>query len=234
MTAVAATNMCDENITATTCHTCYILPVKCKRTQKHKEKNAALPLMSGDQQRIFRSRLSSALSDSYPVCTIIDECSMLTPVTLGRIIQRYGEIHELPLGAFIFVGDFFQIRPVGGTPIYKAMMEHPLDTLRADTPEAIGIRLLMRAKIFQLDVQQRSLHAGHTANILQMSSTDPSCANITRQLLACYPAITPEDIKMDPLWKNAPIVVVNNSVRHQINKTRLLAHAIEQRLPVLF
>ena len=110
MTAVAATNMCDENITALTCHSCYHLPVRRKRTQKHKEPNSALDTMGPDQQRMFSSRVRVALDDRSPVCTVVDECSMLTVITLGHILQRYSEVRDLRLGAFIFVGDFFQVR----------------------------------------------------------------------------------------------------------------------------
>ena len=109
-TAVAATNMCDENITALTCHSCYHLPVRRKRTQKHKEPNSALDAMGPDQQKKFSSRVRVALDDRSPVCTVVDECSMLTVITLGHILQRYSEVRDLQLGAFIFVGDFFQVR----------------------------------------------------------------------------------------------------------------------------
>lgn len=109
-----------------------------------------------------------------------------------------------------------------------------MDSLHADSPDASALRLLQRASIFQLDVQQRSLHAQHSANILQMASVDPKRPPITRPLLACYPAITPNDIALDPLWKFAPIVVVNNAIRHQINAARLKEHAKQEGLPIIF
>ena len=114
------------------------------------------------------------------------------------------------------------------------MMEHPLHSLLPDSPEARGIRLLQSACIFQLDVQQRSLHAGHSANILQMSSIDPKQPPITSRLLASYPAITPGDLDRDTLWRDAPIVVVNNAIRIQINTARLLEHAKREGLPIIF
>ena len=109
-----------------------------------------------------------------------------------------------------------------------------MDSLHADSPEASALRLLQRASIFQLDVQQRSLHAQHSANILQMASVDPKRPAITRPLLACYPAIMPNDIALDPLWKFAPIVVVNNVIRRQINDARLKEHAKQEGLPIIF
>jgi hypothetical protein len=128
---------------------------------------------------------------------------------------------------------FPQIHPVGGTSIYKAMMEHPVARLPPDSPMARGIRLLQSASIFQLDVQQRSLHAEHSANIVRMSSVDPKVPPITLGLLAAYPAITHADLERDPLWRDAPIVVVNNAIRIRINTARLLDHAQREGLPIL-
>jgi hypothetical protein len=52
--------------------------------------------------------------------------------------------------------------------------------------------------------------------------------------MAWYPPITPAEIAADPLWLQAPIIVANNRIRHQINETQLFAHAKRSGLPVLY
>jgi hypothetical protein len=123
---------------------------------------------------------------------------------------------------------------VGGTPIYKTMMGNALHSLAPDTPEARGIRTLLDVRMFHLDVQQRTLHAGHSANIQQMSSMDIKREHITSVLLACYPEITAEDLDRDSLWRDAPIAVPNNALRLRIIASCLLEHAKREGLPILF
>ena len=101
-------------------------------------------------------------------------------------------------------------------------------------PEARGIALLKTIRLYPLDSQQRSLDPAHTANIMQLSTRDPSVFPVTDQLLRCYPPISPADIAADPLWYDAPIVVANNKIRHKINQQRILAHAKNKGRPVLF
>ena len=57
---------------------------------------------------------------------IIDEISMLDPVLLGKISQRLSNvmIDSTAFGGLnvLFVGDFSQIPPVKGSPIYRDML----------------------------------------------------------------------------------------------------------------
>ena len=141
-----------------------------------------------------------------------------------------------------------QIAPVGGTTIYSTVMNcdstlFDTDYARYDPntsktnelrPEARGIALLKTIKLYPLDSQQRSLDPKHTANIKQLSTSDPSVFPVTDKLLDCYPPISPAEIAADPLWHHAPIVVVNNKIRHKINQQRIIAHAKNSGRPVLF
>ena len=141
-----------------------------------------------------------------------------------------------------------QIPPVGGSTIYSTMMRCDRDLLDADysrydpntskinqlRPEARGIALLKTIRLYPLDSQQRSLDPKHTSNIKQLSTRDPSVFPVTEQLLSCYPPISPAEIAADPLWYDAPIVVVNNKIRHKINQQRIIAHAKNKGCPVLF
>ena len=245
MTAVAA--LCMKN--ATTTHSAYHIAVdRNKRKKATGPRNKDLQGLSQSQTRIFSSKVKRALDDNTPVITFIDEVSLMTAITLGHVIQRYREIEGLIIGPFILVGDFYQIAPVGGTPIYSTMMN--CDHKRFDSdhanynyntsktnqlrPESRGIALLKLVQLYPLDSQERSLHAKHTANIKQLSTRDPSVLPVTEKLINCYPPISPEEIASDPLWYHAPIVVANNKIRSKINQQRIIAHAKNNGLPVLF
>lgn len=141
-----------------------------------------------------------------------------------------------------------QIPPVGGNTIYSTMMRCDRDILDNEysrynpntskinqlRPEARGIALLKTIKLYPLDSQQRSLDPRHTSNIKQLSTRDPSVFPVTKQLLDCYPPISPDEIAADPLWYDAPIVVANNKIRYKINQQRIIAHAKNKGCPVLF
>jgi hypothetical protein len=95
-------------------------------------------------------------------------------------------------------------------------------------PEAQGIALIKHCQLFPLDSQQRSLDPRHTANVKQLSTSDPSVFPITDKLLDCYPPIMQAVIAADPLWYEAPIVVANNTTRFKIIQQSIIAHAKNQ------
>ena len=239
MTAVASRQMSNGG----TCHSRYTLTVNKNKKQKS-TRNMNLPLLSPLKKRILCSKMTSSLAEGLPVVTVIDEVSMMTAATLGHIIGRYEEIPEMVPGTYILVGDFQQIQPVAGETIFTTMMAHRFDPKDAPQaaannnnvtrPQARGIGLLKQMTLYNLDSQQRSLHEQHTKNIKHLSTKDPRVHPIDPSFMAWYPAITPAEIAADPLWLKAPIIVANNSIRHQINETQLSAHAKRSGLPVLF
>ena len=104
---------------------------------------------------------------------------------------------------------------------------------RIGTPEHKAVDLLKKTSMFHLDQQQRSINQTHTDNIKQLTTMDSTVFPFTSKLMSHYPPINAEDIKSDHLWKQAPIIVVNNEVRHAINYARLVAYAKEHKTCIL-
>ena len=231
MMAVAAGNMMGGR----TVHSLYNISVdRSTNKKKKKEQNVFLKEISGKKTRLFRSRIEKGLSDRTPIATIIDEISMLSTIRLGQILGRYSDIEDFVQWPMILVGDMWQIRPVGGTPIFQSMMENIDNPVTQNTPAARAISLLKTVRVFHLDEQQRSLNEIHTNNIKKMTTTNPNVFPMTPELLRCYPPISAEDIKSDPLWHQASTVVPTNPIRHQINQSKIKSHALHVKLPVLF
>ena len=236
MTGVAAVNM----MNGATTHSVYGLKERGRKSQRQPSSstNKELGPLSDAKKRILSSKIARSLQDGTPVVTIIDEVSMLTAITIGQILARYGEMKDFNAkfvqGPFILVGDFMQIEPVGGTPIFSTMMHPETQSKDMSLPEARGVALLKTLTVFHLDTQHRSQHKGHNANIRQLSTLDPNIFPFTAKLLACYPAITADEIRKDPLWLQAPIVVPKNDIRHSVNLSQIRAFARRQQLPVLF
>jgi hypothetical protein len=236
MTGVAAINMTNGETT----HSIYTLRERGKKARRGPKSggNKALKLLSDHKKRILASKVARSLEDGTPIVTIIDEVSMLPAITLGQILARYVEMKEFNAkfvqGPFILVGDFMQIEPVGGTPIFSTMMHPEIQSKDLSLPEAQGLRLLKSLTVFHLDTQHRSQNELHSANIRKLSTLDPNCFPFTTKILSSYPAITADEIKQDTCWLQAPIVVPRNQIRHCVNLKQTQAFACRQNMPVLF
>ena len=235
MTGIAAGGMPNGQ----TIHSTYTIPVRRGHQQRATDYLTVGPSQATRPSK-YRRECSRAMGLGLPVATIIDEVSLLTCAMLGQILGRYDEFLQEGMipGPFIFVGDFFQIPPITGTPIYKTILEsvlvdRPSRTGGIDSPEYKAIQFLRSTQLFRFDRQQRSTNAVHTANINTITTMNPNDFPFTKTLMDCYHPFTANDVRDDPLWDQAPVIVGTNAVRHEINLMRLIAFAKKNKTCIL-
>ena len=117
-TGVAAGNM----RRAGTNHSKFSMPVF---ERGESDPNSFLPLLSRSTINLLMQDFQDSLERGIPLAIAVDECSMLSALTFGRILKRIEEFEqaffppgtEKPPRLFILVGDFYQVSPVSFTKI---------------------------------------------------------------------------------------------------------------------
>jgi hypothetical protein len=169
---------------------------------------------------------------------VIDEVSMLTVTGLGDFDTRLRQIKNEPNKLFggmtvILAGDFQQLPPAVGTPIYSGVIR-AYSTGRVSAPELKPITLFERESrlIFQkfqikyLTIFKRATDKvlmGHLASLRDLTITNPIQDPLIRQLKDL--TITAEELS--GAWKDAITCVQSNKERHQINHTMVCLRAKE-------
>ena len=110
-----------------------------------------------------RARLTQRLRNKRYL--VIDEISMADATLAGKIDQRCRQImqNNLPFGGLnvIFMGDFFQLPPTTGDPLYTSILKYngvyEWAKLELNTPLAVGATLLAKFQYISLEHQVRSL-----------------------------------------------------------------------------
>ena len=128
-----------------------------------------------------------------------------------------------------------QIPPIAASSIFAAMLNNyvlgrPSSLL---TPEERGCDFFKTLKLFRLDQQQRSVDPVQTANIHKMRVLDPNACPITPEIISTYNMISENDIVIQPRWEINPIVIQMNTIRHEINRIRVLRFAHLVASPIL-
>ena len=112
-TGVAAGNM----RRAGTNHSKFSMPVFNKGEN---DSNGFLPPLSQIAINALMQEFQDSLESGTPLAIAVDECSMLSAITFGRILKRIQEFEKSyfasckvqPPRLFILVGDFYQVGPV--------------------------------------------------------------------------------------------------------------------------
>jgi hypothetical protein len=210
-----------------TLHVLFKLPVK---TQKDGHKNTHLPPLNDKAVLLLRLKFEG--------CSVllIDEISMTNAITLSHIDSRLRQILDkpnVPFGgiAIVLMGDFFQLPPVGGKPLYHYAVNQikPNDS---GTPLDVGSRLFNKFEMISLTNQYRSEDPDHTALIQKLRDTSLN-SPIDDDVINSLNVLTSTDVDEDNSWLTAPIIVCSNTERHALNLTQARRFAIKNGVPIL-
>lgn len=172
---------------------------------------------------------------------IIDEVSMVTPILLARIdsvlrqlkksTQDFGGLH------IVLVGDFLQLPPIAwGDPIKKTLFDNAvrLSTQRQMKSPGIiqGTQLFqkfIKFDLFNIERCKDEQHKQLMKDLRNFDKTNP----ITPEMLKSLKILKAKDLKEDPEWEFAPIIVTTNLTRQMINHKQILRFATKYNKPIL-
>ena len=187
---------------------------------------------------------------------IIDEVSMIGSKLLGDIHSRLcqiavsPELHNKEFGGkgIILVGDFFQIRPVGDTALYRSVMDKMVYktsgsmSLTPRDPISIGIKLFLQFDLSQLVTQVRAAtdlqHADHlrimrSPVLGQQAIPETMIEQLLRSQLSSKDTSEDELLPFSQIsnaWALAPVLVSTNEERE--NVIELLGQRVSKLLGV--
>ena len=166
------------------------------------------------------------------ILIIIDEISMMDPTLLAFIHLRMQQLKQRmrPFGSMsiLLVGDFFQVDPVKGTSLYKALFD--MDNMPADSLNLLGAQLF--ADFDRMDLTEQVRSAKDIAHTNFVSSLRMG-HEISMEQLESIKELTSEDITTDSLWEFAPIVTATNAERIAINILQLKRFAVKYNTVIL-
>jgi hypothetical protein len=158
---------------------------------------------------------------------VLDEASMVSTALLAQIDSRLKEVRNVgePFGGFVMVlvGDFFQLPPVGGSPLFTQVM-------RGDRAQ----RSIWDFQLLELSVQHRvNATEENTEHIrcIQAMRDPATCEEALRSVLFSKAKRLGHDGVQWPL--NAPLVVASNAERASANRHFAVLAAIKENCPVL-
>jgi hypothetical protein len=225
-TGVAAANL---GLNARTIHSLAQLSCNDKNTFGVRRRAGDVP----------RPRSAAKLRANFPdrlQCLVVDEVSMLSATNLTQLDAnlRFVRDGSVRFGGFavLLVGDFLQIPPTKGTPLWKCVVRYATDDSGADrapVPAAPGTRinsdevtaaqLFAAFNVFTLAVQQRA--AGdqrHQEHLTAMRSLAPV---MPAQVLNELQQLSARDVAANPRWADpsaVKIIVTSNKLRARLNK----------------
>jgi hypothetical protein len=182
---------------------------------------------------------------------IIDEVSFIDAKHLCHIHHRLCEIFQclnrgdaMPFGGVCVVamGDALQLPPVLGTSMFRALVSQARvanghvgsnQEIHGASASDRGLDLWRKFRMIRFERQMRSVDEGHTAFLNYIRQhPDAPISEAQRQYLSQL-ILSPADLRSDPLFREAPIVVVNNKLRHALNLQQAIRFARARGLPVV-
>jgi hypothetical protein len=214
---------CSLHKCAQTIHTLFGFP---KHRKKDSRWNSQLDVLDTRTQALQLRKLKDLAQDLDYL--IFDEVSMIDAVVVGHISSRLCEVtgNSLPFGGInvIFVGDYWQLSPVMGNPIFKDMLMSfgiiPNDSKDTDYtnpqyPRQIGVQCFLNFEKFELQENVRSKDTAHTSHLEALRSFGVK-GGVTVDLITSLKRriLTSCDYDSDPAWYDAPICVTSNTERN--------------------
>ena len=170
---------------------------------------------------------------------LIDEASMITPVTLARIDLRLRHCFnsELPFGGkhILLCGDMWQFPPVSGLwkpALYQAAVAVATNKKVPNEAYRAGANIFTQFKLFILNDQQRAEkdYADHLAPLRDTTLKKP----ITRDWLNKLKVLAPDDVKKpSSVWQFATVAVTGNVERLIISKFKAKLFGEKFNEPIL-
>ena len=184
------------------------------------------------------------LMDKYDLL-LVDEASMLTPVTLARIDLRMRQCFnpDLPFGGkhILLCGDMWQFPPVSRLPkaaLYQSAVVVSTNKRIPNDAYRAGANLFTQFRLFVLNDQQRceADYADFLAPLRNMNLKYP----ITRYWLSKLKVLSSDDLKTptDPNirtspWRFATVAVTGNVERLSISRFKAKLFGEEKSEPIV-
>lgn len=202
-------------------------------------RDVELQPMSANQELTFNS--FAGKSDDIALVAL-DEASFLTGCITHHLERRMRYVFGRPHVQFggvplVFSGDFWQLPPVAGTPIYAALVldalsEEQRTELELKWPDASGLGAFAKGikllKGFQRTVLHEQMRAAddehHARNNDAMRSTTAKQPVSEAAIDACKP-LEVADVLADPSWRFPPIVVLSHIERDELNLAQAREYA---------
>jgi hypothetical protein len=154
---------------------------------------------------------------------VIDEISMVTSEMINSVDQRLRQVvnnSELPFGgiSILAVGDFYQLKPACGTPLYANLSGGSKKLAAID-----GWNRFFSFDLYELKTQVRSKDSDHTKRLAQMKLNP---GDILRNLSILSPADQTD-------FQTATILVASNQERTNLNHFMVRRFALQSGQPIL-
>ena len=171
---------------------------------------------------------------------LIDEVSMLTPVTLARIDSRMRECldPDKPFGGkhIILLGDMWQFEPVSfelrKPALYQGMVLLARNRkLPGDHAYRAGVNIFSNFRLFVLEGQKRATE--DYAKFLKVLRNTMKKCPITYEWIKDLKHLESEDIRNDPDWNWATIATTGNVERMKIIEVQAKRFGKVKNEPIL-
>jgi len=207
--------------------------------------NRNLSNLMDKKLHVLLADLQDALDTGVPLAVILDEMSMVTAVMLGHVLRRIQEMNRNlgnnpKPGLFIMCGDFHQIRPVAGVPLFETVLRIYVEeeSVMPVSPADRGSSFFRHLRLFRLDKQQRATDELQASIVDQLRTIDPAVYPMSPgvrspSLIGHYKIISAVDVRASPRWDQTPVLVPLNIVRHEYSRLRMIRYAKCFRVPIL-
>ena len=170
---------------------------------------------------------------------VIDEASMMTPVTLARIDLhlRLSLESDLPFGGLhiLLIGDFYQFPPVSRglakPSLYQAAVLCARGLRLPNEAYRTGAHLFTKFKLLILDEQRRA-EPEYDDWLSALRDTKVEYP-ITDNWLSKLNVLSPYDTEQELKWDFAPIAVTGNAERRLINQFKAKLFGKRNEEPIL-
>lgn len=140
--------------------------------------------------------------------------------------------------------DLWQIKPVGGTALFSAALDRSQGRLRSTravaSKDIAGIDLFLDFKRMDLLIDERAIDSKHANIVKAMRKIDGlgvkgGIGPITNAVASYLKerVLSNEDVRNDPSWLTAPIIVTGNRERGVINLQQAKRWAALHGVPVV-
>ena len=163
---------------------------------------------------------------------VVDEVSMVDMAFLGLLNERLQSFMDTrdQLGnvGFLFLGDFYQIPPVGGKPMPTCLVNDSSRMSQRNKLSIAGVDIFRNITTFSIKTQQRGL--GKQAVFVKEVRNSK---RVTASLLSQLKVISKDDLIANPKWRFAYIAVISNKMALEFNYLQSLAYAKYYRLKMV-
>ena len=175
------------------------------------------------------------------LCLVLDEVSFLRATMIGQINRRLQVLLECdePFGGLvlIFAGDFFQLPPPMGTPLYKQLIAQArgeLEDLPALGTEVEGLKVFAAARRSLLKKMVRAEDPELVEILTKMRDVKSEMRAVFKELVSRLKCLDEADCMSDSAWVTiAPTVVLSHAEQNALELVRARAFSRATDRPLI-